>query len=739
MKLRNPTIILRGLALCIPILWESNAASVGVAGNDQFFTLTNELIQARISKRSGDLTSLQFQGQEMLDTTSGRAWGYWSHDTVRGERSTQITIDPASNGGERAEVSIKGISNGSPMGSGPGGSVIADIEIRYSLGRDDSGLYTYCIFSHPTNYPATSVGEARFCLKLNDDVFDWMTVDANRNMKMITAYDWNHGTEMNLKEARLMNSGIYQGQVEHKYDYSANQFEVRTWGWSSSTKNVGLWFINPSVEYLSGGPTKVELSAHRDATFNTNNLTAPAPPTLLNYWRSSHYGGAICSIAQTDHWAKVIGPFLIYCNTGRSPEAMWKDALKQEKRETVAWPYQWVKHAEYPLQSQRGTVSGRMVLSDPQAPGLKMTDLLLGLSAPDYTPVRTFRGFGGFGFGGGGDDDNTNSPALNPSDGNSTGTNGGFNLAEAQRRFGTNRIAVGEGSTNQFTGRRRGGRRGGRGGFDFLGFAPRAVSWQNDAKHYQFWVRGDSDGSFSIPNVRPGTYTLRAIASGVHGEFAFTNVVVAPGQKLTLGKLTWTPVRHGKLTWEIGIPNRSGKEFCKGDDYYHWGWYLKYPKLFPNDVNFVIGKSDFRKDWFFMQVPHLEDPNNHTGRGWGRSTTWTVAWEQRSQPRGKATLRLGICGVGTRDLEVTVNDHSLGSVTGLVYNATINRDGIAGSWSEHDVAFDAALLQPGPNELRLTIPEGSLTSGIIYDYLRLELDESAPPPPAVVGTISRGE
>jgi hypothetical protein len=33
------------------------------------------------------------------------------------------------------------------------------------------------------------------------------------------------------------------------------------------------------VEYLSGGPTKVELSAHRDATF-TDSLTAPAPPTL---------------------------------------------------------------------------------------------------------------------------------------------------------------------------------------------------------------------------------------------------------------------------------------------------------------------------------------------------------------------------------------------------------------------------------------------------------------------------
>ena len=54
-----------------------------------------------------------------------------------------------------------------------------------------SGIYTYCIFDHPTNYPATGMGEARFYVKLNDAVFDWMTVDRNRNMKMITASDWN--------------------------------------------------------------------------------------------------------------------------------------------------------------------------------------------------------------------------------------------------------------------------------------------------------------------------------------------------------------------------------------------------------------------------------------------------------------------------------------------------------------------------------------------------------------------
>jgi hypothetical protein len=36
----------------------------------------------------------------------------------------------------------------------------------------------------------------------------------------------------------------------------------------------------------------------------------------------------------------------------------------------------------------------------------------------------------------------------------------------------------------------------------------------------------------------------------------------------------------------------------------------------------------------------------------------------------------------------------------------------------------AALMQKGRNALKLTIPAGGLMNGIIYDYLRLELDEA---------------
>lgn len=697
------------LALLFPALLRAEPASpVSVSETSGFYTLDNGILTAKISKKSGNMVSLTYKKLEMLDAKSGRPVAYWSHDASRGQVTSRITINPKTNGGERGEVSVMGNSAGNPMGGGPGGSVIADIEIRYALGRGDSGVYTYCIFSHPTNYPATSIGEARFCLKLNDSIFDWMTVDANRNMKMISAYDWNHGTPMNGKEMRLMNSGILKGQVEHKYDYSANQFDVRAWGWSSTGKHVGIWLVNPSVEYLSGGPTKFELSSHRDATFNTNAPNAPAPPTLLNYWRSSHYGGSICNIAQTDAWTKVVGPFLIYCNSANSPDALWQNALKQADQESQAWPFDWVQGVDYPHKKQRGNVTGKIILDDPPTVGSKLNNLLVGLTAPDYEPANISRpqnsgrtagrsgGDGGFGLAGGGDDEaamtNLNNSVIIST-----------NLDVPATRNPTNRPS-------------RGGR------------LPRIVDWQIDAKNYQFWTRAHDNGTFSIPNVRPGRYTLHAIADGVLGELTVTNVDVRSGEKLALGDIRWQPVRYGRQIWDIGIPNRKGSEFFKGDEYFRWGWYLQYPKLFPLDVNFVIGQSDFRKDWFFEQVPYNTRSNNVTGTGRGDATTWAVIFNLTNAPHGKATLRLALCGIGTRTLWVDMNRTNIATFNNLAYNATVNRDGIGGVWSERNVTFDAAAMKAGTNTLELTIPAGSLTSGIIYDYLRLELDETAPPP-----------
>lgn len=62
----------------------------------------------------------------------------------------------------------------------------------------------------------------------------------------------------------------------------------------------------------------------------------------------------------------------------------------------------------------------------------------------------------------------------------------------------------------------------------------------------------------------------------------------------------------------------------------------------------------------------------------------------------------------------------------------IHRDSDRGFWEEKAVPFDASLLQQGKNTIQLTVPAGSVMNGVQYDYLRLEVDNAAAPPPPFV-------
>jgi rhamnogalacturonan endolyase len=473
---------------------------VTVSDDGKMFTLANGIVTARVNKRDGDLESLVYQGLETMGHDQVRA-GYWEQDPSAAAKveglTTSVTIDPKTNDGERGEVAIKGVTKGDPKagltpgspGAPPGGTVNCDLEVRYALGRGNSGVYVYAIFSHPEQYGPLNMPESRYITKL-DQTFDWISVDADRNMLQCAPRDWGTGVVVHAKEQRILTQGVYKNSVEHKYSYNAVQYKVPAYGWSSTKHRVGIWFINPTIEYLSGGASKQELVCH----FGDN---ANPDPIILNYWRGTHYnGGATCYVAAGEKWSKVVGPIFIYVNslerfrtptradlgtlaaTAGNPTvptawkdnatALWQDALEQARREAARWPYEWVSGVDYPHRNERGTVTGRLVLNDPQAATTKLPHLTVGLAHPD----------------GGG----------------------------------------------------------------------RVRDWAHDAKHYQFWTDGAEDGTFTIANVRPGSYTLHAFADGALGEFARTGITVQAGQALDLGMLEWKPVRYGKQVRKVPSP-----------------------------------------------------------------------------------------------------------------------------------------------------------------------------------------
>ncbi|MGA2585213.1 MAG: polysaccharide lyase family protein [Tepidisphaeraceae bacterium] len=674
---------------------------VTLSQDDACYTLSNGIITAMVAKASGDLVSFKFNGAEMLATIedangkpdlakdppgenlnglnrgmTDHQYGFWSHDAMgpkgTGDAVARITIDPSTNGGERAEVSVKGISKGRLMGTGPGaryadqGDFAANIEIRWTLDRGAAGVYTYCTFEHQPDYPTTSITEARFCVKLNS-FFDWLCAGDKYNR-------------------------LYPKSQEHgedKYVYTNIQSKNPAFGWVSTTNNVGFFCINPSMEYMSGGPTKPEFLGHRD----TNAVAAPC---VLNYWRSSHYGGADVSVAAGEHWIKTVGPFMLWATSGKNPADIYASAVAQAAKQQKMWPFDWVNGVDYPHKDQRSTVSGHLILTDSQAPKAKLPHLEVGLTAAAYAV-----------------------PYVPPAP-----TAGGINGRRGRGATRPANLDAPPAARPAFV------------------MGNRQIDWQTDAKHYEFWTAGDEDGKFSIPNVRPGTYTLHAFADGVLGEYAQANVTVEEGKSLDLGKIVWTPERDGKQIWDVGIPNRNGSEFLGGDKYWDLNAPLTYTTLFPNDVHYVIGSSDYHKDWYFEQVPHNIDPDAKavpfvgirsgavpgqffSGQATiGNPTPFSISFDMPDAPHGLATLRLAICGGGPRELDVTVNGQPAGTVTRLVGDGVITRHQIAGIWYERKVQFDASLMKQGANDLTITVPKGPVDNGVIYDYLRLELDEN---------------
>jgi rhamnogalacturonan endolyase len=91
-------------------------------------------------------------------------------------------------------------------------------------------------------------------------------------------------------------------------------------------------------------------------------------------------------------------------------------------------------------------------------------------------------------------------------------------------------------------------------------------------------------------------------------------------------------------------------------------------------------------------------------------------------------LRVAICGSGARSVAVTVNNKPAGQIMLNGQDTVITRQGSQGNWYERDVPFDAAMMKQGENVMTLTVPAGLVNNGVLYDYLRLELDESAAAP-----------
>ncbi|KAI3888224.1 hypothetical protein MKX03_029015 [Papaver bracteatum] len=251
----------------------------------------------------------------------------------------------------------------------------------------------------------------------------------------------------------------------------------------------------------------------------------------------------------------------------------------------------------------------------------------------------------------------------------------------------------------------------------YVGLAPRgdAGSWQTECKGYQFWTTTDKHGRFSVSNIRTGDYNLYAWVPGFIGDYKCdVDITITAKCNINLGDLVYEPPGDGPTLWEIGVPDRSAAEFYVPDPnpnyinnlYKHhphrfrqYGLWERYAELYPHkDLEYTVGVSDYRKDWFYAQVTRKIKDEVYEG------TTWKIIFK--------------LVNVRVND-ETASPPHFTSGLFGR--DNSIARHAIHGLYWLFNVDVPGSRLVAGDNTIFLTQKrcKGHFEE-IMYDYIRLE-------------------
>jgi len=246
--------------------------------------------------------------------------------------------------------------------------------------------------------------------------------------------------------------------------------------------------------------------------------------------------------------------------------------------------------------------------------------------------------------------------------------------------------------------------------------------FQFESKNYQYWAKTDANGNFSIPNVRPGTYSFFGFSDGVTGEYSQANVVVTANTTTALGNVSWNITRDkGNLLWEIGYPNRKANEFKLGDfDYCEGHVQEKFRETFPEIIEYDVASKDWANKLCYA---HTGYPNTTGGLN---TWKWRLNFTLPSgiPTTGNATLTIAYASSDHGQQWIYVNNENSTFTTYYPENADGNgflRQTNYAKYSIKTITIPMSRLKVGANTITLLMPSTSSTvNHHMYDYISLE-------------------
>jgi len=233
------------------------------------------------------------------------------------------------------------------------------------------------------------------------------------------------------------------------------------------------------------------------------------------------------------------------------------------------------------------------------------------------------------------------------------------------------------------------------------------LNLERQSADYIYYTKTDSNGNFTLKNVRFDTYSLYAYQTGgSNTEQLQVNGIKIQAPVQTLPDITWK-LPQAKVLWQLGKATRT----CEGYRYAGELRNCKWAGMVPETLHFTIGTSRESEDWYYAQT---------------KAGTWYLHFHLEELPSSPCQLIIAIAGGGQGLLKVYLNGETEADLlkeTFLTGDSAVQRSAtLSGRYRRIVIPIDPSSLKKGENTILLCNQDFP----VMYDTILLLEEEENP-------------